>query len=105
MSGGFASRPERVASAAGRFRSWGEARDRALAELRARLSCLGDVCGDVEQGRLFAAGDAPAAADSERAVEGCVGVLRPMAAALDRSAPGHRGADESAGESMREAGQ
>lgn len=104
MTGGFANEPEAVRSAAGRFRTCGEGLERAFGELRATLTSLGDICGDDDQGRQFASGYEPAAADAERAVERSVGALRSVASALDRSAQDYRGVDDAARESLGGAG-
>jgi uncharacterized protein YukE len=67
----------------------------ALNRLQSRLSSLGDVCGDDEQGRSFAAGYQPKVELLERALQQMVRGLENVDRGLNLMADNYQGAETS----------
>jgi hypothetical protein len=106
VADGFAVRPELLAAPADSFAEVADALSSAVDRARADLASLGDVCGDDEQGRAFAARYDPVAADGLAAIgrsAGTVGsfgtglraVVEQYAAGDDGVAGGFGGGDRS----------
>ncbi|NMO88665.1 hypothetical protein [Actinomycetospora sp. TBRC 11914] len=75
MADGFAVRPELLAAPAAAFDEAAATLRTAVAQARADLAALGDVCGDDEQGRAFASRYDPVAAEGIAAISRSVDVV------------------------------
>ncbi|MDL5160143.1 hypothetical protein [Actinomycetospora termitidis] len=90
MAGGFGTRPEDLEAAAARFDEAARIAADACASLRSSLSGLGDVAGDDEQGRTFAARYDPKAAEGMTAIEQEATGLGALGGALRSTAADYR---------------
>ncbi|MEJ2866811.1 hypothetical protein WCD74_03485 [Actinomycetospora sp. OC33-EN08] len=99
MTSGFGARPEDLEAAAARFDEAARIAADACASLRSSLSGLGEVAGDDEQGRTFAARYDPKAAEGVGAIEQESAGLRSLGDALRATAQEYRAgeADGAAG--------
>ncbi|WP_433802489.1 hypothetical protein [Actinomycetospora sp. CA-084318] len=96
MTGAFGTRPEDLEAAATRFDEAGRIAAEAVAALRSTLAGLGDVAGDDEQGRTFAAQYDPKAAEGITAIGQEAAGLSSVGGALRATAAEYRAGDAGA---------
>ncbi len=96
VTGGFGTRPEDLEAAATRFDEAGRIAADAVAALRSALSGLGDVAGDDDQGRTFAAQYDPKAAEGVDAIGREAAGLSSLGGALRATAAEYRAGDAGA---------
>ncbi|MCD2186687.1 hypothetical protein [Actinomycetospora soli] len=96
MTGAFGTRPEDLEAAAAQFDEAGRIAVEAAAALRSALAGLGDVAGDDEQGRTFAAQYDPKAAEGVTAIGREATGLGSLGGALRATAADYRAGDTGA---------
>ena len=96
MADGFVVRPELLAAPAAAFDDAAAALAAAVDRVRADLEALGDVSGDDEQGRAFAARYVPVAAEGLEAVRRSVDAVGSFGGGLRASARQYAVGDDGA---------
>jgi hypothetical protein len=96
VTGAFGTRPEDLEAAGTRFDEAGRIASEAAAALRSALGGLGDVAGDDEQGRTFAARYDPKAAEGIDAIAREAAGLSSLGGALRGTAAAYREGDAGA---------
>lgn len=96
MAEGFAVRPEHLVAPAASFDDAAVALRAAVAQARADLAALGDVCGDDEQGRAFASRYEPVTAQGLDAVGRSADVVASFGGGLRAAAKQYEAGDDGA---------
>src|SRR5712692_9937352 len=86
--------PETILQASARFELEGELLGSALGRLQATLASLGDVSGDDDQGRQFAAGYKPNAAMVQQAVQNLAKGLTAIGLGLEVMGTNYQAGDD-----------